>query len=292
MAGADQPVASGASPLSLVRLSLIAVSLWLASLGLSFMPSQADSPLAFYLQQAFMLLFVVFHAAAWNGWRGAAAFVAIVFAVGLGSEICNQLTGFPFGWVTHNLPARLMGVPLATALSYVTNAWPAWVMTRILLAPEGDSAGRPGLVAAPIVAALIVTGVDLPYDPIASIVLKLYVYRHPSGLFGVPITNFVGWLLTSWVFFQLFALMESRLPIKRAPRSRVYWLLPSAIWIVWVLGYIPWYAAGTPGVVSSGDRSYFAADVFEAGLIMAVVTMLPRPLPRPFACYRKVTGSH
>ncbi len=279
---------SGA-PRVLARLSLAAAVLWLASLGLSLLPSQAASPLTYDLQVAFLLLFVVLHAAASTGWKGAAAFVGIVFAVALISEACNQLTGFPFGWVTHNLTGpRLFQVPLFVGLSYVTAAWPAWVMAKILVGPEVNGARRLRQVATAVVASLIVTGYDLAYDPVGATVLKLWTYRHPGGLLGVPLTNFVGWLLTSWAFFQLFALFEARSRAPRPPAGRAYWLLPSAVWIATVLANIPSWLSPPPGVVTAGDRTFVTADIFEAGLILGVVVML---LPALAAAFRVASAT-
>lgn len=47
---------------------------------------------------------------------------------------------------------------------------------------------------------------DLGIDPTASTFLSEWVWQTPGAYFGVPISNFFGWFLVVFIFFQLFAL--------------------------------------------------------------------------------------
>ena len=68
---------------------------------------------------------------------------------------------------------------------------------------------------------------DLSFDPIASTINHQWIWEQGGDYFGVPFSNFMGWFLTVFVFFQLFALYlrgrqnaYSQLPTV----SREYWL--------------------------------------------------------------------
>jgi putative membrane protein len=46
---------------------------------------------------------------------------------------------------------------------------------------------------------------DLAMDPASSTIQKLWIWEKGGGFFGVPLSNYVGWFLTVYVFMQLFA---------------------------------------------------------------------------------------
>src|SRR5260370_28772097 len=47
---------------------------------------------------------------------------------------------------------------------------------------------------------------DLGFDPTASTIHHTWIWEQGGGYFGVPLTNYLGWFFTVYVFFQLFAL--------------------------------------------------------------------------------------
>ena len=46
---------------------------------------------------------------------------------------------------------------------------------------------------------------DLGIDPTRSTIQHGWIWEQGGGYFGVPLTNFLGWFFTSYVFYQLFA---------------------------------------------------------------------------------------
>ena len=50
---------------------------------------------------------------------------------------------------------------------------------------------------------------DLTFDPAASTIAQSWVWHDGGGYFGVPVSNFLGWYLTVYVFFQLFGLYHN-----------------------------------------------------------------------------------
>jgi putative membrane protein len=51
---------------------------------------------------------------------------------------------------------------------------------------------------------------DLTVGPISSTLQGLWVWTAPGAYFGVPISNFFGWFLVVFIFFQLFAIYISK----------------------------------------------------------------------------------
>lgn len=62
----------------------------------------------------------------------------------------------------------------------------------------------------PFIAAFIMVMWDLSVDPISSTLQSLWVWTYPGAYFGVPISNFFGWFLVVYLFFQIFALYLSK----------------------------------------------------------------------------------
>lgn len=70
---------------------------------------------------------------------------------------------------------------------------------------EAVVAGRPVLTL-PLVASFIMVGWDLSQDPVWSTVLHAWIWLGGGDYFGVPVSNFIGWFVTSYVLYQSFAL--------------------------------------------------------------------------------------
>lgn len=51
---------------------------------------------------------------------------------------------------------------------------------------------------------------DLTIDPISSTLQNIWVWVNPGAYFGVPVSNYFGWFLVVYIFFQIFALYLSR----------------------------------------------------------------------------------
>jgi putative membrane protein len=53
---------------------------------------------------------------------------------------------------------------------------------------------------------------DLTFDPRASTIQHMWIWEQGGGYFGVPLTNYLGWFFTVYVFLQLFALFVKLRP--------------------------------------------------------------------------------
>lgn len=113
-----------------------------------------------------------------------------VASVGLAAEISGVLTGFPFGSYTYRdaLFPKVFGAPVAMAFAWGSLA----AYTQQLVAPLQ----LPRRYAVPLFAVLL-TGIDLVIDPLAAGPLGYWQWANTGVYYGIPATNFLGWLLVS-----------------------------------------------------------------------------------------------
>ena len=58
-------------------------------------------------------------------------------------------------------------------------------------------------------AALVMTMYDVATDPVVSTVNSLWIWHDGGEYFGVPISNFAGWVFVVYIFLQIFVLFIS-----------------------------------------------------------------------------------
>ena len=177
----------------------------------------------------FLTLFALLHGALTYGWRGILFFLFVCLGVSNAFENLSILTGFPFGWYHYSdaLGPKLFQVPLLIGPAYFGMGYLSWTLARAIL---GDNDARlKGLLsfATPTIASFIMVSWDLTIDPIASTVNGSWVWRDGGSYFGVPVSNFLGWYLTVYVFFQCFALYARSRPTSYA-KAPGYW--STALW--------------------------------------------------------------
>lgn len=229
---------------------------------------------------AALAVFVALHALTLYRPAGALAYAAVAVAVSFGLEACSVATGFPFGFYVHHLEGpRVLGVPFTVVAAWVVLAWLAWVLARVILGDLGTGTRR-NVLLTPVVATLIVGGYDLVIDPLAAYGRGLYSYGSPSGALGVPLSNAVGWILTGWVLFQAFALVERRWRRDMTAARRSTLLLPAIIWFALAaqvtlemlrLGRgVPTVQSGTPASLSAIYETCSATAWFTMGLVAVI----------------------
>jgi putative membrane protein len=149
------------------------------------------------------------------------------------------------------------------------------VLAKALLGVRGDLRGRWALFAVPVVGAFVVVPADLAVDPYLATFQKAWIFPHGGGYFGVPLTNFLGWFVTAWVFLQIDALVLSRRARPLPPARRAWWLQAAVFWGLIGLEQ-PWLLAAGPRLVAedAGGRVWRSADMYEATSCVSLFTML------------------
>jgi putative membrane protein len=220
-----------------------------------------------------LILFLLVHGGLAYGRRGALGFFACAYAVAFAFEALAIATGFPFGFFTHDGPGlEILGVPPTVPIVYGVAGYVAWSIARLVIV--GDRAGRltgKARFVVPPVAALVLAGYDAVIDPAGATVEGRWSYGDPSGLFGVPLTNFLGWVVTGWVAFQLFALLGP--PARRIGTASV---LPPVVWLGVYLPSVVTFltaSAGRADAVSVAGRTFLVSDIQETAVIVGLFSM-------------------
>jgi len=228
------------------------------------------------IQGLLLVMAMVAHGSLSYGWKGFGTYVCIVGIASFLLEACSIATGFPFGFYHHQGapgPAPF-GVPMTVMMGYITLGWFAWMLARLIVRQTPwRSVGIEHFVT-PLVGGFILAGFDYPLDPIGSTVRNMWVYRHPSGQFGVPLTNYLGWIFTGWISFQLFAFVEHRFQSSPAVTQRNFWLLPAIAWLGMALQYPVMFAVAPAGMVELGASRFVIADIFEAAVSASLFSMV------------------
>ena len=138
-------------------------------------------------------------AQAW-GWPGALrAGFGIVGLTWL-AEFGGSSWGFPFGQYHYStlLQPQILGVPLWIPLAWLMMLPPAWAVAAALL---GKHAHHRLIFA--LVSAAALTAWDLLLDP-QMVAWGFWSWNTPSGYFGIPWSNYLGWLVISGAITLLF----------------------------------------------------------------------------------------
>ncbi|HEX9747535.1 MAG TPA: carotenoid biosynthesis protein [Methylomirabilota bacterium] len=129
------------------------------------------------------------------------------FLVPLGAELLSTRVGVPFGLYhysgeTTGAELFLANVPFFSPLSFPFLAYASFCLARRALGPggAGSRAGRLRLVA---LSGALMTLLDVVIDPLAVRGGRWFlghIFAYPEGgiYFGVPLSNFAGWLLVGW----------------------------------------------------------------------------------------------
>ncbi len=201
---------------------------------------------------------------------------AIAFAV----ENLGTATGFPFGVYHFEVGADLPHIgliPVIVGPLWFGAGYFSWTVASVLLDGADRQLNRPfNFVALPVVAAFVMTQWDLVMDAPNATIAKVWIWHDGGGMFGVPLSNYLGWLLTSWLIFQAFALCLRRGGVR--PDSRMNLKLP-ATGIVFYVGaglthIVPWIMGQTGKAVDARGYGWQVHDIREATVAILLFTMV------------------
>ncbi|MBZ0295235.1 MAG: carotenoid biosynthesis protein [Anaerolineae bacterium] len=125
------------------------------------------------------------------GWQRTLRTLIVVAMLTTLAEILGSRTGIPFGdyRYTEALQPQILGVPLLIPLAWFMMLPPAWAVAQAIV-------GRERRLAFIVVSAVALTAWDLFLDP-QKVAWGFWVWAEPGGYFGVPWTNYLGWLLVA-----------------------------------------------------------------------------------------------
>ena len=83
---------------------------------------------------------------------------------------------------------------------------------------------------------------DLVTDPQASTINGTWIWEDGGVYFGVPISNFIGWVFVVYVFLQIYTLYISFREVKSENVSltskKSYWIQPCIVYLFMGLGIV------------------------------------------------------
>ncbi len=165
------------------------------------------------------------HALVHRGVRWTGLYVLATAGTGLGAEAVGTATGVPFGAYEYadTLGPALVGVPLVIPLAWAMFAYPCLVV--------GQRLARTALGAA-AVGGLALASWDLFLDPQmveAGHWRFTDVTRSLPGAPGIPVSNYLGWLLIAWLMLALLQLLGRRPADDRVPAALFLWTWGSSV---------------------------------------------------------------
>lgn len=162
---------------------------------------------------AALTIFAILHAGSNFGWRlGLLMFFATALITWL-FEQAGVATGAVYGAYHYSgmLGPKLGAVPLLIPLAWFMMIYPSYLITSLILDgqvfPHRMGIKQLGIRA--LVAAMVMTAWDAVIDPGMSRA-GFWVWEHGGSYFGVPLHNFAGWLVTTFVVYIAFGLLQRR----------------------------------------------------------------------------------
>jgi uncharacterized membrane protein len=178
-------------------------------------------------------VFALLHGSQRMGWKKTALLLLCTFAVSLLFESVGVATGLVYGpyHYTSKLGVKFLGlVPLLIPVAWFMMTYPSLVIAeRLIPAIQGLWRWRLSVAA---VGAVIMTAWDLAMDPMM-VAGGHWVWDAPGAYFGVPLQNYWGWWLTTFVTFLLFLSLSRTTPEHETPASSFNRL---AIWSYLISG--------------------------------------------------------
>ncbi len=127
--------------------------------------------------------------------RKAALALTALVAYSYGIEFLGVHTGVPYGEFYYgvDLGPTAFGVPLGLPVFFIPLVMNAYLLVSLLL---GERAASRPLRLASVIAAVL--AMDLVLDP-GAVALGFWVYPDGGAYYGVPLSNYAGWVLSATV---------------------------------------------------------------------------------------------
>lgn len=228
------------------------------------------------------VVFGLIHGALHYKWSGILTFIVICLVVSNLLENTSILTGFPFGHYhyTDDLGPKLFLVPLLIGPAYFATGYLAWVIGTVLVGDVRHKGSRFTTFAVPFIASFAMVAWDLGFDPTASTIHHTWIWEQGGGYFGVPLTNYLGWFFTVYVFFQVFALFLRWRRTGSAEEAsafpRLYYVQALIMYAVIGLAFVVAYlgSGGNTLVTDAAGVVWHTGSIAEAEATVSIFTML------------------
>jgi putative membrane protein len=226
-----------------------------------------------------LTLFGLLHGASTYGWRGILFFLVVCLGVSNAFENLSIMTGFPFGWYHYSnaIGPKLFLVPLLIGPAYFGMGYLSWTLARTILSDEDTRLAGLLWFVTPVIASFIMVSWDLTIDPMMSTINGSWVWHNGGSYFGVPVSNFLGWYLTVYVFFQCSALFARR---RFATYTKIpgYWATPLFAYTSIIMAPILGLLLGSEPATVLADpvgHPWQVQDIRSVAALVCLFTALP-----------------
>ena len=184
-------------------------------------------------------------ASAHLGWRKTFLFTVIGYLIAFVSEYASINTGFPYGWyyyidVTKDKELWIAGVPFFDSISYVFLSYCSYATALLVVSPVKawgsnfitlETRAIRKSLAVLILASLFQVFLDIIIDPVALkgskwFLGQIYGYREKGIHFGVPVSNYLGWLIVSILMVLALQIIDTKVGNKRELPEAGIWNSP------------------------------------------------------------------
>ncbi|SEA61722.1 carotenoid biosynthesis protein [Pedobacter hartonius] len=216
-----------------------------------------------------MIVFAWIHGSQRYGVRTMIIWFVITWLVSNGFEALSIRTGFPFGHYHYvKMPGpRMLDVPVIIMALYFALSYTSWTVAQMVTGNFGKKIVGIYKIFIPITTAVIMSMFDLVGDPQASTVSSDWVWEHGGAYYGVPISNYAGWIFVVYVFMQIFTWFISKKNIDiskdAVTTNRSYWLEASIVYLSMGLG-----------VVLEGFTRKAHVELYSSMAMISVFTMV------------------
>ena len=191
------------------------------------------------------VLFAVLHCAQSNGWKRTGLFFLTASTISYLLEEIGVRTGLIYGPYHYSdlLGPKPGHVPILIPLAWFMMIYPSWVTARALLRGM-DTRPVIGIASLALVAAIVMTAWDTVMDP-GMAAAGNWVWEKGGAYFGVPLQNYAGWLLTTFLVYFGAGLIwrttdsqAAKTDATKRAASNVFAALPIIVYLVHGIRYV------------------------------------------------------
>ncbi|WP_049979334.1 bisanhydrobacterioruberin hydratase [Halolamina rubra] len=196
--------------------------------------------------------------------RRAALGVAALAAYSYAIEIVGVTTGWPYGFFEYgvSLGPMLGGVPLALPVFFLPLVANAYLLCLLLLGTLADRA-LPRLLS--VIA--LVLAMDVVLDP-GAVALGFWLYEGGGAFYGVPWSNYAGWMLSATVAVVVLDATFDRTALGARLESCEFALDDMVSFVLLWGGVNAVYGNWLPAVVAAGiGAGLLRTDRFDAPVL-------------------------
>ena len=194
-------------------------------------------------------------------------------------ETLSLRTGFPFGhyYFTSLMGPKVMDLPILLVLAYLGIGYCAWVLAVLILGFRDKPLAGTRVMALPLLAGLMMMAWDVSMDSIWATLDKAWIWRDGGIYFGVPISNFLGWYLTAYLFYQAFAFYLRVNPADTKPMQLSLWRAPILVYGICALGNLLVFRKGlfAPTGTDATGKVWATGNILLASVLVSLLVMTP-----------------